>query len=164
MITWENIGLTNGWSVRSGGSYAARAGITEDGSFIAVAGEITHSPTTSTNPFEGNPIGTLPVKAPAKAQDVPVLATTKSTITSASLYVNTNGNLTLYGLPQGFRADPRSLRVPPRALHGMARVRSRQAAAWPLISDRGVQRLRRSRVGPEDFLRSGLERLFGCPP
>ena len=112
MITWENIGLTNGWSVRSGGSFAARAGITEDGSFIAVAGEITHSPTTGTNPFEGNPIGALPVKAPAKAQDVPVVVTTKSTITSASLYVTTNGNLTLYGLPQGTETVAFSALVP----------------------------------------------------
>ena len=112
MITWENIGLTNGWSVRSGGSFAARAGLTEDGSFVAVAGEITHSPTTSTNPFEGNPIGTLPVKAPAKAQDVPVVVTTKSTITSASLYVTTNGNLTLYGLPQGTETVAFSALIP----------------------------------------------------
>ena len=112
MITWENIGLTNGWSVRSGGSYAARAGVTEDGSFIAVAGEITHSPTTSTNPFEGNPIGTLPVKAPAKAQDVPVMATTKSTITSASLYVGPNGSLTLYALPQGTETVAFSALIP----------------------------------------------------
>jgi hypothetical protein len=112
MITWENIGLTNGWSVRSGGSYAARAGITEDGSFIAVAGEITHSPTTSTNPFEGYPIGTLPVKAPVKAQDVPVTVTAKSTITSGSLYVSTSGSLTLYGLPQGTETVAFSALIP----------------------------------------------------
>jgi len=111
MITWENIGLTNGWSVRSG-SFAARAGITEDGSFIAVAGEITHAPTTGTNPFEGNLIGTLPVKASTKSQDVPALATTKSTITSASLYVGTNGDLTLYGLPQGTQIVAFSALIP----------------------------------------------------
>jgi hypothetical protein len=112
MITWQNIGLTNGWSVRSGGSFAARAGITDDGSFIAVAGEITHSPTTSTNPFEGNPIGPLPVKAPARAQDVPVVVTTKTAITSGSLYVNTNGTLTLYGLPQGTETVAFSAMIP----------------------------------------------------
>ena len=112
MITWENIGLTNGWSIRSGGSYAARAAITEDGSFIAVAGEITHSPTTSTNPFQGNPIGALPVNPPAKSQDVPVVATTKSTITSASLYVSTDGKLTLYGLPQGTETVAFSAQIP----------------------------------------------------
>jgi hypothetical protein len=105
MITWENISLTNGWSVRSGGSYAARAGITEDGSFIAVAGEISNAGTGSTDQFQGFVIGSLPVKAPAKAQDVPVVVTTKATntakatITSGSLYVNTNGSLTLYALP-----------------------------------------------------------------
>jgi hypothetical protein len=57
MITWENIGLTNGWSVRSDGSgtsYAACASITDDGSFVAVAREITHSPT----PLFGLPKGT----------------------------------------------------------------------------------------------------------
>jgi hypothetical protein len=112
MITWQNIGLTNGWSIRSGGSYAARAGITDDGSFIAVAGEITHSPTTSTNPFEANLIGTLPVKSPAKAQDAPVVATTKSTITPAALFVATDGNLTLYGLPRGTQTVAFSALIP----------------------------------------------------
>jgi hypothetical protein len=95
MITWENIGLTNGWSLRSGGSYAARAGTTDDGSFIAVAGEITHAATSG----KSN-IGSLPVKAPAKAQDVPVVVTTATNvITSAALYVGTDGDLTLFGLP-----------------------------------------------------------------
>jgi hypothetical protein len=114
MITWENIGLTNGWSVRSGGSYAARAGITADGSFIAVAAEITHAPTTSTNPFEAFDIGSLPspVTAPAKAQDVPVVVTTASTISAASLYVNTNGSLTLYGLPKGTQTVAFSAMLP----------------------------------------------------
>ncbi len=111
MITWENIGLTNGWSVRSG-SYAARAGITDDGSFIAVAGEITHSAITGTNPFEGYPIGKLPVKAPAKTQDVPVVVTTKTTITAGSLYVDTSGNLTLYGLPQSTETVAFSALIP----------------------------------------------------
>jgi hypothetical protein len=111
MITWENISLTNGWSVRSG-SYAARAGITDDGSFVAVAGEITHSSTTSANPFEGYLIGKLPVKAPAKAQDVPVVVTTKTTITAGSLYVDTSGNLTLYGLPQSTETVAFSALIP----------------------------------------------------
>ena len=52
------------------------------------------------------------MKAPAKAQDVPVVVTTKTTITSASLYVNTNGNLTLYGLPQGTETVAFSALIP----------------------------------------------------
>jgi hypothetical protein len=109
MITWVDIQLENGWKARpdsGGSSYAARAGITDDGSFIAIAGEIVHAPTTDPNPFDGNFVGNLPavVKAPANSQDVPVVVTTqngdKSVITSASLYVsNIDKSLKLYGLP-----------------------------------------------------------------
>ena len=50
-------------------------------------------------------------------------------------------------------------------LQGMACVRSGQAPAWPLVSDRrGCRGSDAQGVGPEDaFCEAVLERIFGCP-
>jgi hypothetical protein len=46
----------------------------------------------------------------------------------------------------------------------MARDRSEQALAWPLVSDRrGCRDSDAQGWVPKIFLRSGLERIFGCP-
>jgi len=49
-------------------------------------------------------------------------------------------------------------------MQGMARDRSGQALAWPLVSDRrGCRGSDAQGWVPKIFLRSGLERIFGCP-